>query len=75
MSDQRHVGMEFRGTDPSTLPSDADNYDVWCERCQRVHKHFTLTREDFARIIADGAKKLADEIDRLAAEEAIKRFG
>lgn len=66
---------EWPSTDPSTLPSNADNYDVWCERCQRVHRHFLLTREDFARIIARAAKQLADEIDRRAVEEAMKLIG
>ncbi len=56
--------------DPSTLPSDADNYDVFCERCQKVHRHFTYTREDHERIIREGAQKLSDEIDRRALAEA-----
>lgn len=59
--------------DPSTLPSDADNYDVWCERCQRVHKYFTFTKEDHDRVIKEGAQKLSDEIDRRAAEHVYKQ--
>ena len=60
--------------DPTTLAKDADNYDVWCERCQRVHKHFTYTQEDHARVISEAVKKLADEIDRRAAEFAYKQI-
>ena len=55
--------------DPSTLPSDADNYEVFCERCQKVHRHFTYTREDHERNIREAAQKLADEIDRRALAE------
>lgn len=54
------------------LPREADNYDRWCERCQRVHPHFTLTREHYDRIISEGAQKLADRID---AEIAAKVYG
>lgn len=50
--------------DPRTLPTDAENYDVFCERCQRVHKHFPMTREDYDRLIRTKAKELAEEIDR-----------
>ena len=60
--------------DPSKLAKDADNYDVFCERCQRVHKYFTYTQEDHARVIREAAQKLADEIDRRAAEYAYKQL-
>lgn len=66
--------MGFTDDDLSHLPSDADNYDVWCERCQRVHKHFTMTREDHAGIIARAAQNLADEIDRRWVEEAMRLY-
>lgn len=46
-----------------SLPDDAENYDVFCERCQRVHRHFTYTKQDHDRVIAEGAKNLADAID------------
>lgn len=65
---------EWPSTDPNTLPSDAENYDVWCERCQKVHKHFTMTREDYDRIIRQGAKNMADEIDRRAVEAVMEKF-
>lgn len=65
----------MQDTDPATLPSDADNYNVWCERCQRVHKHFTMTREDYAGIISRTAQNLAHEIDTRAVEEAMKLYG
>lgn len=53
-----------------SLPSDADNYEVWCERCQRRHRHFTFTREDYDRVISEGAQKLSATIDAQAAEAA-----
>lgn len=49
--------------DRDKLPRDADNYDVFCERCQRVHKHYFVTQESYDRVISEGAKKLADAID------------
>ncbi len=52
-----------------TLPRDADNYDVWCERCQRVHKHFTFTQEDEDRILDENAKKLGEAIEAMILEE------
>lgn len=45
------------------LPDDADNYDVYCERCQKVHRYFTFTKEDYHRVIRESAQKLADAID------------
>jgi hypothetical protein len=49
------------------LHSDAENYDVWCERCQKVHRYYTFTREDLDRVVTDHAKALADEVDRRMA--------
>ena len=54
-----------------SIHTDAENYDVWCERCQKVHKHFTMTREDFDGIISNGAKEMADRIDAMALEYAL----
>lgn len=45
------------------LPSEADNYDVWCERCQRVHSHFTFTQEKFDGIVKAAAHKIAEAVD------------
>lgn len=53
-----------------SLPTDAMNYDVWCERCQRVHRFYTYTREDHDRVIAEGAQNLSDAIDAMAAKHA-----
>jgi hypothetical protein len=61
---------EFLSSDPNILAHDADNYDVWCERCQKVHKYFTYTQEDHQRLIAQAAKNLADEIDRRMANDS-----
>jgi len=59
------VTDEFR----ESLHSDSENYDVWCERCQKVHRHFTFTREDHDRVISEGAKKLQEAIDaKIAAD-------
>lgn len=57
------------------LHSDAENYDVFCERCQRVHRHFTFTKEDYDKVISDGARAISDAIDKQAADEIYKRFG
>ncbi len=57
-----------------SLASDADNYDVWCERCQKVHRHFTFTREDLDRVVSDGAKQLAEAIDKRAMEEVYREL-
>ena len=46
------------------FPREADNYDVWCERCRRVHRYSTFTREDYDRVIAEGAEKLRADIDK-----------
>lgn len=56
--------------DREQLHSDSENYDVWCERCQKVHRYYTFTREDFDRVIADGAKAIADHVDQMALEAA-----
>lgn len=48
------------------LPVGAPNPMVWCERCQRYHRYWTLTQADHDRIIAEAAKKLADAIDAQA---------
>lgn len=56
------------------LPTDADNYDVYCERCQRVHKYYPMTREQFDKIISTNAKALADAIDAQIADEIYKKF-
>jgi acetone carboxylase gamma subunit len=50
------------------LPRDADNYDVFCERCQRVHKYYTFTQEDHDRIINEHVQLLARAIE----EEILK---
>lgn len=54
--------------DIESLPNDADNYDVFCERCQRVHRHYTFTREDLDRVTREAAQHLADAIDVDIAE-------
>lgn len=54
------------------LHSDAENYDVWCERCRKVHRYYTFTREDHDRVISDGAKAIAAEVDRMALESVLK---
>ncbi len=51
-----------------SLHSDAENFDVWCERCQRVHRYYTFTKEDHDRLISEAAKKLADHIDHQAMD-------
>lgn len=50
--------------DRDTLPKDADNYDVFCERCQRVHRFYTFTQEDYDRVVSEGAQRLAEAIDQ-----------
>jgi len=56
------------------LPREADNYDVFCERCQRVHRHFTFTQEHYDGYIDRMAKQLADEIDRRTAQQIYEEF-
>lgn len=59
-----------------SLHSDSENYDVWCERCQRVHRHFTFTKEDLDRVISEGGKKLQEAIDaRIGDEVFAKVYG
>ena len=43
-------------------PSEADNYDVYCERCQRVHPYYTMTQEKWDGIIAEAGKNLAEAL-------------
>ena len=59
------------------LHSDAENYDVFCERCQKVHRYYTFTKEDYDKVIAEGIRKLSDAIDAeaLAAAAKILRAG
>ena len=52
--------------------SDEDNPIVWCERCKKEHRYWTFTRNDYDRLIADQAFKLAEMID---AEIEEKVFG
>ena len=52
--------------------SDEDNPIVWCERCKKHHKYWTFTRNDYDKLIADQALKLAEMID---AEIEEKLFG
>lgn len=66
---------DWPSTDPSTLPTDAENYDVFCERCQRVHKYYFMTREGYQRMIDQQAKVLADEIDRRLMDEFRQLYG
>lgn len=69
------MSMGFGDPDwPASLHSDAENYDVYCERCQRVHKFYTYTKEDHARVISEGAKKLADEIDKRIMADVVKEY-
>jgi hypothetical protein len=42
----------------------AANPWVWCERCQRVHRYYTFTKEDEERILAENVAKLRDAIDQ-----------
>lgn len=56
--------VEFPSSDPARLAKDADNYDVWCERCQKVHKYYTYTQEDHAGVIRQALQNMSDEIDR-----------
>lgn len=66
--------MLIRLFDPKNLAKDADNYDVFCERCQKVHKYYTYTQEDHARVVSEGAKAMADDIDRRIAEDVYRAF-
>ena len=50
------------------LPPSAPNPIIWCERCQRYHHLHTFTRENYDRIIAEAAQKLADAIAAKALE-------
>ena len=52
--------------------SDKDNPIVWCERCKKPHRYWTSTRNDYDRLIANQAFKLAEMID---AEIEEKVFG
>ncbi len=40
-----------------------ENHDVWCERCQRVHGYWAMTRDEYDAIVSKKAKDLADIID------------
>ena len=54
------------------LHDESENYDVWCERCQCVHRHYTFTKQDLDRVVSEGAQKLADAIDAQALAEVLK---
>ena len=43
--------------------SEAENPFVWCDRCQREHRKYPMTRADYDRLVHDQAKALADRID------------
>lgn len=57
------------------LPRDADNFDVWCERCQKRHRYHTFTQEDYDRIVADSVKAMTDAIDARMLDTLPKDFG
>ena len=46
-----------------------DNPLVWCERCQREHRKFTFTRDDWHTVRDKAVEKLAEAIDA----ECLKR--
>lgn len=54
------------------LPHGAENPDVWCERCQRIHKRHTFTQDDYDAVIAQGAKNLAAAIDKEILDRALQ---
>ncbi len=64
------LGDDF---DPKTLPKDADNYFVYCKRCQRTHRYFTFTQEDHARVMKEAVAKLSDAIDASIAKQYLDR--
>ena len=57
------------------LHPESENFNVWCERCQKIHPYYTFTREDHDRVISEAVKKLADRIDQMALESALKAYG
>ena len=77
-ADGMNVTLAFQNPDPAafraSLPTDAENYDVFCERCQRTHKHFFMTREGYDRMIAEGAAKVRDAVDAEIAEKVYAEF-
>lgn len=50
------------------LPEASDEM-VWCERCQRIHKRITFSRQDYERVITQAARNLADTIDHQAMND------
>ena len=57
------------------LPDDADNYDVWCERCQKTHRYWTFTRQDYDRILAEQVARLTQSIDDEALRQILAQLG
>ena len=56
------------------LPKGAPNPIVWCERCQKHHRKYTFTQEDYDDIVKESARKMAEEIDRRAVEAILKEL-
>lgn len=73
------VGIEITWTwslDPPNFPDIApeDNPTIWCERCKRHHKKYTMTKHDFEQIMRGAADKLDDAICEQAFEAAMKEI-
>lgn len=55
------VGSDFERDLPDVSPE--DNPLAWCERCQREHRKFTFTKQDWHTVRDEAVAKLAAKID------------
>jgi hypothetical protein len=51
---------------------DEDNPVVWCKRCQKYHKQYTLTRHDFDQTVERMADLLAQSLDARIEDELFR---
>lgn len=69
----------FDRDDQPLWPADAPNPDVWCHRCQKIHKAHPYTQADEDRYLDIAAQRIAETIDRdiesYVIRDIAQRFG
>lgn len=57
---------------PDELPSDAENSLVWCERCQREHLRYPMTKEKWSALLTASAQALAASVNERVLHQVMR---